>query len=133
MNLHRLPTRPIALAALATLLAVPLSAQQGGSQFGVARSRELAELGLLPASRDVVVRDLLNYHRHRLPLPKAGQDVALDLRFDRASAGPGEEVWLQLGYTTAPLGDRSLAPACAVALVVDCSGSMQERGKMAQV
>lgn len=133
MNQRRLPTRPIALAALATLLSAPCSAQAAVSQFGMARSRELAELGQLPASRDVVVRDLLNYHRHRLPLPTADRDVALDLRFDRATAGPGEEVWLQLGYTTAPLGDRSLAPACAVALVVDCSGSMAGAEKMTAV
>lgn len=133
MNQRRLPTRPIALVALATLLAATLGAQEGGSQFGVARSRELAELGQVPSSRDVVVRDLLNYHRHRLPLPTAGRDVALELRFDRANPRVGDDVWLQVGYTTAPLGDRSLAPACAVALVVDCSGSMAGASKMTAV
>jgi hypothetical protein len=133
MNQRRLPSRPFALAALAALLAAPLGAQEGGSQFGLARSRELAELGVLPSSRDVVVRDLLNYHRHRLPLPTAGRDVALELRFDRPAAQVGDDVWLQVGYTTAPLGDRSLAPACAVALVVDCSGSMAGADKMTAV
>ena len=133
--------RPTPLSAPATLLLLAATAttspfavaQDGQSTFGHARARELAELGLLPSARDVVVRDLLNYHRHRLPLPTAGQDLALDLRFDRASARPGDELWLQVGYTTAPLGDRALAPACAVALVVDCSGSMAEANKMTAV
>ena len=133
MNQRRLPSRSSALAALATLRAAPLAAQDAVSQFGMARTRELAELGQLPSRRDVVVRDLLNYHRHRLPLPTAGRDVALELRFDRADAKVGDDVWLQVGYTTAPLGDRSLAPACAVALVVDCSGSMAGAEKMTAV
>lgn len=134
MNLHRPSVRSFAVAVVTAALATgQLAAQESGSQFGLARSRELAELGQLPQSRDVVVRDLLNYHRHRLPLPVAGQDVALEARFDRAFAGPGDDVWLQVGYTTAPLGDRSLAPACAVALVVDCSGSMAGADKMAAV
>ena len=66
MNQRRLPVRPLAAALLLAVAATPLCAQDAGSQFGMARSRELAELGLLPSSRDVVVRDLLNYHRHRL-------------------------------------------------------------------
>jgi Ca-activated chloride channel family protein len=117
---------------LLPLLAAATVAQDAGSTFGHARARELAELGRLPTTHDVVVRDLVNYHRHRLPLPKAGQDVALDLRFDR-SAGLGDDVWLQVGYTTAPLGDRALAAPCSVAIVVDCSGSMAEAGKMTAV
>ena len=117
---------------LLPLLAAATAAQAGVDTFGHARARELAELGRLPTNHDVVVRDLVNYHRHRLPLPKAGMDVALDLRFDR-SAGLGNEVWLQVGYTTAPLGDRALAAPCSVAIVVDCSGSMAEAGKMTAV
>lgn len=118
---------------LSLLLAGATSAQAGESTFGHARARELAALGHLPSARDVVVRDLVNYHRHRLPLPTARAAVALDVRFDRADARAGDEVWLQVGYTTAPQGDRALAPASAVALVVDCSGSMQDAGKMTQV
>lgn len=117
----------------AVLLAGIANAQSADSSFGHARARELAELGRLPSARDIVVRHLVNYHRHRLPLPHAGQDVALDVRFDRGTAAPGDEVWLQVGYTTAPQGDRALATPCAVALVVDVSGSMQEAGKMTAV
>ncbi len=53
--------------------------------------------------------------------------------FAPTGAAPGRELWLQVGYTTHAEGDRTLAPPCAVALVVDCSGSMRERGKMSQV
>ncbi|MGB3969986.1 MAG: VWA domain-containing protein, partial [Planctomycetota bacterium] len=125
---HRLPALPLLL-----LFAGAAAAQAGQSTFGDARARQLAELGRLPGVRDIVVRDLINYHRHRLPLPKAGDDVALDLRFDRDAALPGDEVWLQVGYTAAPQGDRTLAGPCAVALVVDVSGSMQEAGKLTAV
>ncbi|MEO6595706.1 MAG: VWA domain-containing protein [Planctomycetota bacterium] len=122
------------------LLTLPLlaltaatTAQDAGSTFGHARARELAELGRLPTARDIVVRDIVNYHRHRLPLPRADQDVALDLRFDRSFARAGDTAALQIGYTTKPQGDRALSPPCSVALVVDCSGSMRDRGKMDQV
>ncbi len=115
------------------LLAATAAAQDAGSTFGHARARELAELGRLPAARDVVVRDLVNYHRHRLPLPNAQQDVAFDVRFDRSAGLPPGEVWLQVGYTTAPQGDRALARPCAVALVVDVSGSMNDAGKITAV
>src|SRR5687768_12217865 len=110
---------PIRCALAGALLTPATLAQSEQSTFGHARTRDLAELGVLPTVRDVVVRDIVNYHRHRLPLPRAGQAVALDLRFDRAAAAPGDEVWLQAGYTTAPQGDRALAAPCAVALVVD--------------
>jgi len=123
----------VAFPLLAMALASEPAAQAGQSDFGQARPRELAELGILPAARDVVVRDIVNYHRHQLPLPRADQAVALDLRFDRSSCRSGDTVVLQVGYTTQPQGDRTFAPPCSVALVVDCSGSMSERGKMDQV
>lgn len=114
-------------------LASPVAAQAGQDTFGQARARELAELGVLPTARDVVVRDIVNYRRHGLPLPRADQDLALDVRFDRSFASGDDLVALQIGYSTRPEGDRAFAPPCSVALVVDCSGSMQERGKMDQV
>jgi Ca-activated chloride channel family protein len=110
-----------------------LLAQAGQSSFGHARARELAALGKLPTSSDIVVRDIVNYRRHLLPLPTVNQAVSLDIRSDRGGARRGKEMWLQVGYATRSEGDRALSPPCAVTLVVDCSGSMQERGKMSQV
>lgn len=128
-----LHSRQFLAPGLLLALAAAAVAQSGQDTFGHARSRELAELGRLPAARDVVVRDLVNYHRHRLPLPRADQDVALDVRFDRSQTAGEDLLALQIGYTTRPQGDRATAPSCSIALVVDCSGSMQERGKMDQV
>jgi Ca-activated chloride channel family protein len=127
---HRLPLA----ASLVALLAHSTSqAQEAQSSFGHARTRELAELGKLPTVGDVVVRDIVDYHRHRLPLPKGNEEVALDVRCDVYGASRGDEVWVQVGYTTAPQGNRGLAEPCAVALVIDVSGSMQEAGKMTAV
>lgn len=114
-------------------LAASLAAQEAQSNFGQARTRELAELGRLPTARDVVVRDFVNFPRHRLPLPKGTADVALDVRCSSYDPLGGHEAYVQIGYTTAPLGDRSLAEPCSVALVVDVSGSMADAGKMTAV
>ncbi|MFK7741870.1 MAG: VWA domain-containing protein [Planctomycetota bacterium] len=124
----RLPYACLALA----LLAAPTAAQAAQSTYGHARARALANLGRLPTPRDIVERDIVNYHRHRLPLPNADQAVSLELRMD-PSTGPRETFWLQVGYATMPEGDRALAPPCCVALVVDTSGSMSQRGKLANV
>lgn len=125
---------PGALTICAFLtISTGLLAQAAQSSFGHARARELAALGKLPTNSDIVVRDIVNYRRHLLPLPTANQIVSLDVRSDRGGAQRGDELWLQVGYATRSEGDRSLSPPCAVTLVVDCSGSMQERGKMSQV
>tara|TARA_R110002096_G_scaffold121528_23_gene263203 strand:- start:1246 stop:2658 length:1413 start_codon:yes stop_codon:yes gene_type:complete len=133
MMLNRTP--PLLYALLYALLgtSTALLAQAGQSTFGHARARELAALGKLPTSSDIVVRDIVNYRRHLLPLPTANDTVSLDVRSDRGGAGAGGELWLQVGYATRSEGDRALSPPCAVTLVVDCSGSMQERGKMSRV
>ncbi|MGK0205329.1 MAG: Ca-activated chloride channel family protein, partial [Planctomycetota bacterium] len=129
MMLNR--TTPLIFALLT--LSTGVLAQNGQSSFGHARARELAALGKLPTGGDIVVRDIVNYRRHLLPLPTANQAVSLDVRADRGGARRGDELWLQVGYATRGEGDRALSPPCAVTLVVDCSGSMQERGKMSQV
>lgn len=120
---------PLVLIALAGTAA----AQAAMPSFGHARARELAELGKLPSAQDVVVRDLVNYHRHRLPLPRVGDDVALEVRADPFCLDFGGEGWIQVGYTTAPQGNRTFTEPCALALVVDVSGSMAEAGKMTAV
>lgn len=125
--------RPYRILTASLLLAAATVAQAAQSTFGHARARELAALGRLPNARDIVVRDIINYHKHALPLPMAGQAVALEVRCDRGGASPGSQFFVQVGYTTHPEGDRATAPPVAVSIVVDCSGSMRERGKMSQV
>jgi uncharacterized protein YegL len=115
---------------LPLLLAPCLAAQSVSPSAGHARTRELAELGKLPTPLDVAVADIVNYHRHRLPLPRAGEPVAMDVRFGGEAAVPGGEAMLQIGFTTAPSGDRQDLPPLNLALVIDCSGSMADAGKL---
>ena len=72
-------TPTLALVPLA--LGATLTAQDGGvSTVGRAAAKRFANLGQLPPPQTIVVADLINYHRHELPMPRAGQAVALDLR-----------------------------------------------------
>lgn len=134
----RTPTRarrPAAAPRLcaALLLAASLPAQDAASSAGHARTRELAGLGRLPTAVEVAVADIVNYHEHRLPPPRAGRAVAVDLRFGAVAVRPGGEAVLQIGLRTAPAGDRGELPPLNLVLVVDCSGSMAAAGKLGHV
>lgn len=82
----------------------------------------------------VAVEEFINYHKHRLPLPKVGQAVALDTRWgsDRVSAAQPEAV-LQIGFTTAEVNERADLRPLNLALVIDKSGSMADDDKMSRV
>ena len=139
-------------------------AQQGTSSSSVTRARTLAESSspsLPPSSGNsnriapsangggrnsyaprapfvapdaVTVEEFVNYHKHRLPLPKVGQAVAMDARWgnDRVSADQPEAV-LQIGLATAEVNDRADLRPLNLALVIDKSGSMQAADKMSRV
>jgi len=125
--------RSLALLPLGLALLADLPAQAAASSYGHARTREAAALGRLPTPLEVAVADIVNYHRHVLPAPRAGQAVALDLRTGAATARPGGQVILQIGMTTAPPSDRADHPPVNLALVIDCSGSMAADGKIGHV
>jgi Ca-activated chloride channel family protein len=82
----------------------------------------------------VAVEEFVNYHKHRLPLPKVGQAVAMDARWgnDRVSSDQPEAV-LQIGLATAEVNDRADLRPLNLALVIDKSGSMQAADKMSRV
>ena len=71
---HRFPVIAALLIAL-NLPAVAL-AQHGSSQSGASRTRRLAEVGRIPAPEEIVVEHFVNYHRHGIRLPRAGEDIA---------------------------------------------------------
>ncbi len=124
------------LAPLILPLLVPLptlAAQESQSSFGHARTREAARLGKLPTALEVAVADIVNYHRHRLPLPRGDEGVMLQLRYGNDEVAAGDRVVLQFGYTTSPGDDRADLPPLNLALVIDRSGSMAEAGKLAAV
>jgi len=129
--LPRFAVVAIFLAALAVASRGP--AQEGSSQAGAARTRRLAALGRLPAPDEIVVEHFVNYHRHGIPLPKAGQDIALDLRWDAPFRGREDAAVLQIGLATDRLHDVDHARPLNLAIVIDCSGSMAEHDKMSRV
>src|SRR5215207_7900306 len=116
------PTRRAARSGLGNLLSLPLillalaagaavHAQEGASTAAAARTRYLSEMGLIPSSRSVAVEEFVNYHRHQIGRPKAGEAVLLDVRWgnDRVSTSDPEAV-LQIGFSTALASDRSQLP-----------------------
>jgi len=122
-------------------LSSDISAQDSASSASVARSRALAASAspgsyrraeTFVAPDEVAVEEFVNYHRHRLPLPKAGQSVAMDVRWggDRFSGG---EAVLQIGLTTAFADERTDLRPLNLSLVIDRSGSMAAEDKMSRV
>src|SRR5215212_3513218 len=91
-------------------------AQEGTSTAAAARARYLSESGLVPASREIAVEEFVNYHRHQIGRPKAGEAVLLDVRWgnDVVSSESPEAV-LQIGFSTALAGDRPESRAAVVA------------------
>ncbi len=126
--------RPVltALTALATVASAP--AQAGGvDTVGRAAAKKFANLGRLPDPNTIVVADMVNYHRHGIPLPRAGQQVALDLRWDVPIPSNYREGVLQIGLSTPRVHDAAHLAPLNLALVIDRSGSMGEAEKMTRV
>ena len=109
-------------------------AQEATSTAAAARTRYLSEMGMIPPSRDVAVDEFVNYHRHQIGTPKAGEAVAMDVRWgnDRLSR-IGREAILQVGFSTAFANDRQQLRPLNLALVIDKSGSMGDLDKMSRV
>lgn len=109
-------------------------AQGGTSSASVARSRALANESRFTLPDGLAVEEFVNYHKHRLPLPKSGQSVALDTRWgnDKFSASQPNAV-LQIGFTTAEVNERKDLRPLNISLVIDKSGSMEGDNKMSRV
>jgi Ca-activated chloride channel family protein len=134
---HQAP--PVGFKAFLTLLLLLCAfqggtlAQEGTSTAAAARARYLAEVGLIPASREVVVDEFINYHRHQIGRPKAGETVAMDVRWGNDQVGIGQEAVLQVGFSTALANDRQQLRPINLALVIDKSGSMADADKLSRV
>ncbi len=124
----------LSLSLVFLALTATAHAQEGASTAAAARTRYLSEMGLIPESRSVAVEEFVNYHRHQIGRPKAGEAVLLDVRWgnDRVSAAEPEAV-LQIGFSTALANDRRQLPPINLALVIDKSGSMAEADKLSRV
>ena len=115
----------------ATVPIVAPRAQDGTSSASASRSRALAAMGQFPAPDEIRVEHFVNWHRHGLAMPRAGESVALELRL--GSSRIGELGVVQVGLATAHAHDLAQLPAADLALVVDCSGSMAAAGKLERV
>src|SRR5678816_3676430 len=113
--------------------------QNGVSSASVSRARAEASrpIGLSgavpPAPDTIAVEEIINYHRHRLPLPKSGQGVRMDVRWDNDTAAPGQPSVLQIGLATGDMGGSSDLGPLNLGLVIDRSGSMSSANKMTLV
>jgi Mg-chelatase subunit ChlD len=107
--------------------------QDATSTAAAARTRYLAELGVLPASREVAVEEFVNYHRHQIGRPKSGEAVALDVRWGNNESAFGREAVLQIGFSTALANDRRELRPINLSLVIDKSGSMEAADKLSRV
>ena len=94
-----------------------LHAQFGTSAMSVGELRA----GLLPPSKSIRVEELINYHRHLIPKPKADQCVELEVKSFQL---PGGHRIVQAGIAATSLASREQAPPLNLVLVIDCSGSM---------
>ena len=83
---------------------------------------------------EIAIEEFVNYHKHRLPLPKVGQAVAMDTRWGNAEiARLQREAVLQIGFTTAEVNERTDLRPLNLVLVIDKSGSMAADDKMSRV
>jgi Mg-chelatase subunit ChlD len=143
------------LGGVFTFFAGNVSAQQSASSASVSRSRAISNASSQPTDRraassrntnyyapvaafqapdEVAVEEFVNYHKHRLPLPKVGQAVAMDTRWGNSEISPVErEAVLQIGFTTSEVTERTDLRPLNLALVIDKSGSMAEDDKMSRV
>lgn len=131
-----------AIVALLTVTLVSFG-QDSTSSASVSRSRAMANSPnpnsyrrneVFVAPDEVAVDEFVNYHRHQLPLPKAGKSVAIDVRWgnDKVSASSREAV-LQIGFATAFADERTDLRPLNLSLVIDRSGSMAAEDKLSRV
>ena len=129
--------------ALFVLFTSQVFAQEGASSASVSRSRAMTgnanpnsyrRTETFVAPDEVKVEEFVNYHRHRLPLPKVGQSVAVDARWgnNKVSASNRDAI-LQIGFTTVFENESEDLRPLNLSLVIDKSGSMSSEGKMSRV
>ena len=140
----------LALALLCLCSWTSVLAQHSGSAASVSRSRAIVNAGSStyyppptsynpapPAFRvpeEIAVEEFVNYHKHRLPLPKVGQAVAMDTRWGNFEVSRSQrEAVLQIGFTTAEVNERTDLRPLNLVFVIDKSGSMADSDKMSRV
>jgi Mg-chelatase subunit ChlD len=154
MKVYRFVETILVLGLLCLCSWTSVLAQQSGSAASVSRARAIVNAGPnapVPATstyyptyntqppvfkipEEIAVEEFVNYHKHRLPLPKSGQAVAMDTRWGNAEVSRSQrEAVLQIGFTTAEVNERTDLRPLNLVLVIDKSGSMADDDKMSRV
>ena len=152
MKVYRFFAKVLLPGLLCLCFWTAISAQQSGSSASVSRSRAIVSNPNVyyppPSSYpsytppppmfkipdEVAVEEFVNYHKHRLALPKVGQAVAMDTRWGSPEISPAQrEAVLQIGFTTAEVNERADLRPLNLVLVIDKSGSMADDDKMSRV
>lgn len=150
MKVFRLSALLFVLSGVVLFFAADLQAQQSGSSASVSQSRAITNSNPQPTRNssstnyssvttfkvpdEVAVEEFVNYHKHRLALPKVGQAVAMDTRWGNNEITPAQrDAVLQIGFTTMEVTERTDLRPLNLVLVIDKSGSMAEDDKMSRV
>jgi Mg-chelatase subunit ChlD len=157
MKVYRLE-KILVLGLLCLCSWTSVSAQASGSAASVSRTRAIVNAGpsapapstnyppspyystytppppVFRIPEEVAVEEFVNYHKHRLPMPKWGQAVAMDTRWGNNEISRSQrEAVLQIGFTTAEVNERTDLRPLNLVFVIDKSGSMDESDKMSRV
>ena len=117
MKVFRFSALLFALSGVMLFFAGETSAQQSGSSASVSQSRAInnsnpqqtrnsrstnySTVTTFKVPDEVAVEEFVNYHKHRLALPKVGQAVAMDTRWGNNEISPAQrDAVLQIGFTT---------------------------------
>ena len=151
MKVFRFSALLLAFGGAFLFSAGSVSAQQSGSSASVSQSRAISSSNPQQQNRssrttnytpvttfqvpdEVAVEEFVNYHKHRLALPKVGQAVAMDTRWGNNEISPAQrDAVLQIGFTTMEVTERTDLRPLNLVLVIDRSGSMAEDNKMSRV
>ena len=113
-----------------TIFLTNIFAQGGFSSASLSVNRSN---GITP-SEQVIVEEFMNYHTHKIAMPKANEAVAVDLRWGNNLVGKNNEfAILQVGFATGFVDDFSHIPPLNLCLVIDKSGSMSHDQRMVKL
>jgi Ca-activated chloride channel homolog len=155
MKVFRFCEKFLISGGLCFCIATAAFAQESASSASVSRSRAIVTANSYPqpvttynpstgqtyytpapvfrVPDEIAVEEFVNYHKHRLPMPKLGQAVAMDTRWGGEISRSQREAVLQIGFTTPDIKERTDLRPLNLVLVIDKSGSMADSDKMSRV
>jgi Ca-activated chloride channel family protein len=120
------------LAGIAAAAVVAGCGAAAAPDASKAYSRSVIQSGGIAQEDNLRVAEYLNYYEQKFPEP-VGRAVGLDVRTGNWQAPEGvSEVWVQIGMQAKSARPEEIAPL-NLALVIDCSGSMDTPDKMPYV